>query len=120
MNKPFKCARTSKLTNREPLEVSHTISAGARQKNLQCVQQTIRCRAAATVEHVPKICEEHFQTAAKEMPAPRGGKLKEKATAYIEEHRIRAYEADPNQRTTIVTMSNLLQVNHAHRGSTVV
>jgi hypothetical protein len=62
------------------------------------------------VHYAPDSSETEFKISAEEMPAPRGGCLKEEATAYIEEHRIRAYEADPNQRTTIVTMSNLLQV----------
>jgi len=62
------------------------------------------------VQYAPETPETEFKIAAEEMPAPRGGTLKEEATAYVEEHRIRAYEADPNQRTTIVTMSNLLQV----------
>lgn len=84
---------------------------GQRHGNAHPLQQTSRCQAApAAVEEKPIIQEDSFKTAAKEMPAPRGGKLKEKATAYIEEHRIRAYEADPNQRSTMVTMSNLLQV----------
>ncbi len=71
-----------------------------------------RCQAAsAAVDYAQESPETEFKIAAEEMPAPRGGKLKEQATAYIEEHRIRAYEADPNQRTTIVTMSNLLQAS---------
>jgi len=75
-----------------------------------------RCEAASAVQYAPETPETEFKIAAEEMPAPRGGTLKEEATAYVEEHRIRAYEADPNQRTTIVTMSNLLQEvagNHA-------
>ena len=68
-----------------------------------------RCQAASAVQTATESPETEFKIAAEEMPAPRGGCLKEEATAYVEEHRIRAYEADPNQRTTIVTMSNLLQ-----------
>ena len=70
-----------------------------------------RCQAASAVQTATESPETEFKIAAEEMPAPRGGYLKEEATAYVEEHRIRAYEADPNQRTTIVTMSNLLQAS---------
>ena len=111
MNKPFRSVHNTRVGASEHLDGFRSINAGVRQKAAQSLQQTIRCRAAAIVEDAPKAHTNEFQTAAKEMPAPRGGKLKEKATAYIEEHRIRAYEADPNQRTTIVTMSNLLQVD---------
>ena len=38
------------------------------------------------------------------------GHLSEDGTAFLEEHRIRAYEVGPDQQTTIVTMANLLQV----------
>ena len=69
-----------------------------------------RCQTASAVQTATERPQTEFEIAAEEMPAPRGGCLKEEATAYVEEHRIRAYEADPNQRTTIVTMSNLLQV----------
>ena len=117
MNKSFQGAPSSRIGAKEQLQGLSTSNASLRQKNAHCLQQTIRCRAAALVEDAPKVSAEYFQTAAKEMPAPQGGKLKEKATAYIEEHRIRAYEADPNQRTTIVTMSNLLQVEFATLGT---
>jgi hypothetical protein len=33
----------------------------------------------------------------------------------MEEHRIRAYEVGPDQRTTIVTIANLLQVGFEGR-----
>ena len=113
MNRPFQSGQFKICVAKEQFEGLSTINASVRQKSAQCLQQTVRCRAAALVEDAPQLSAKPFQTAAKEMPAPQGGKLKEKATAYIEEHRIRAYEADPNQRTTIVTMSNLLQVDFA-------
>ena len=100
---------STKLSRRQ-VENIHPFSLGLRPRNASSVQQHPRCQAAVAIEDAPRVQDGTFKTAAKEMPAPRGGKLKEKATAYIEEHRIRAYEADPNQRTTIVTMSNLLQV----------
>lgn len=47
--------------------------------------------------------------AVHDLPAPAGGRLLEKATSFVEEHRIRAYEVGPDQKTTIVTIANLLQ-----------
>ncbi len=37
------------------------------------------------------------------------GRLSPDSTIFMEEHRIRAYEVGPDQRTTIVTIANLLQ-----------
>ena len=47
------------------------------------------------------------------MPVPAPGRLNADATAFVEEHRIRAYEVGPDQRATIVTIANLLQVRAA-------
>ena len=44
------------------------------------------------------------------LPAPSPGKLQHNATVFVEEHRIRAYEVGPDQKTTISTIANLLQV----------
>lgn len=44
------------------------------------------------------------------LPPPQAGHLIKDNRAFIEEHRIRSYEADPDQRTNIVTIANLLQV----------
>lgn len=41
---------------------------------------------------------------------PATGRLLDRATAFEEDHKIRAYECGPDQRTTIFTISNLLQV----------
>lgn len=112
MNKSSAGILTGSYAPNRPIQAFAPLVAGVRQMNAHHLIQPFRCQAAATIEDAPSISTVPFQTAANEMPAPRGGKLKERATAYIEEHRIRAYEADPDQRTTIVTMSNLLQVRH--------
>ena len=43
-------------------------------------------------------------------PAPAAGVLQNNATLFVEEHRIRAYEVGADQKTTISTVANLLQV----------
>ena len=45
-----------------------------------------------------------------DLPSPQAGRLIHDNRAFVEEQRIRAYEADPDQRTNIVTIANLLQV----------
>lgn len=112
MHTPFLGHLLGQSLSQRYVEAFLPVSSAVRSRNSQLVQATHKCQATAApaAEAIPEVQNGHFQTAAQEMPAPRGGKLKEKATAYIEEHRIRAYEADPNQRTTMVTMSNLLQV----------
>jgi hypothetical protein len=44
------------------------------------------------------------------LPAPSPGRLLNKATSFIDEQRIRGYEVGPDQKTTILTIANLLQV----------
>jgi hypothetical protein len=46
----------------------------------------------------------------KSFPAPAAGVLQDNATLFVEEHRIRAYEVGADQKTTISTIANLLQV----------
>ena len=43
-------------------------------------------------------------------PACAAGHLSADGTAFLEEHRVRGYEVGPDQKTTILTMANLLQV----------
>jgi fatty acyl-ACP thioesterase A len=43
------------------------------------------------------------------LPSPRAPGLAPDLRSFCEEHRIRAYEVGPDQRTTIVTIANLLQ-----------
>lgn len=69
-----------------------------------------RCEAAAVSESAAPVTENGTKTVSNVLPAPRPGQLARQATAYLEEHRIRSYEVDPNQRTTMVTIANLLQV----------
>jgi hypothetical protein len=44
------------------------------------------------------------------LPTPSPGRLLNKATSFVDEHRIRGYEVGPDQRTNILTIANLLQV----------
>lgn len=44
------------------------------------------------------------------LPTAAPGRLLNKATSFIDEHRIRGYEVGPDQRTNILTIANLLQV----------
>ncbi len=47
---------------------------------------------------------------AEVLPTPRQPGLAPDDRSFLEEHRIRSYEVGPDQRTTIVTIANLLQV----------
>lgn len=76
---------------------------------------SVRCQAAATRETLAEVAGSSVKTSASELPAPRSGTLAEGATAYVEELRIRSYEVDPQQRTTMVTVANLIQVRATHR-----
>ena len=44
------------------------------------------------------------------LPAPQPGRLQNNATNFVEEHRIRAYEVGADQKATLITLANLLQV----------
>ena len=45
------------------------------------------------------------------IPNATSGRLIDNGSAFVEKHRIRAYECGPDQKTTIITVSNLLQVS---------
>lgn len=44
------------------------------------------------------------------LPAPAPGRLENNAQNFVEEHRIRAYEVGVDQKATLITLANLLQV----------
>ena len=44
------------------------------------------------------------------LPAPAPGRLENTAQDFVEEHRIRAYEVGVDQKATLITLANLLQV----------
>ena len=50
------------------------------------------------------------EDSASAAPLLAAGQLRGNKTSFVEQHRIRAYEVGPDQRTTIVTIANLLQV----------
>lgn len=70
-----------------------------------------RCfTAALDCETVPaEALQEEFVNRGT-LPAPAPGVLQHNATIFVEEHRIRAYEVGADQKTTISTIANLLQV----------
>lgn len=50
------------------------------------------------------------QVFSEKLPSIAGGSFENDATSFWEEHRVRAYEVGPDQKATIVTIANLLQV----------
>ena len=73
-----------------------------------CSGRVTSCAVAESTVAPPSNDSNHIPT--HDLPAPRAAQLIRNSTAFIEEHRIRSYEADPDQRTNIVTIANLLQV----------
>ncbi|BDA48332.1 Palmitoyl-acyl carrier protein thioesterase, chloroplastic [Coccomyxa sp. Obi] len=75
------------------------------------------CRASAAVseERITNGKARPMTLQAPQQPCE-AGRLTDDGTAFLEEHRIRGYEVGPDQKTTIVTIANLLQEvagNHA-------
>ena len=72
----------------------------------------VRCGTAALEREVlPAEAPEEDFVNREVLPAPAPGELQHNATVFVEEHRIRAYEVGADQKTTISTMANLLQVS---------
>ena len=72
---------------------------------------SVRCHTAALEREAIRAearVDEHVSRET--LPAPSPGQLQHNATLFVEEHRIRAYEVDADQKTTISTVANLLQV----------
>ncbi len=69
------------------------------------------CRASAAVsdERITNGKARPMTIHAPQQPCE-AGRLTDDGTAFLEEHRIRGYEVGPDQKTTIVTIANLLQV----------
>ena len=71
-----------------------------------------RCfTAALDRETVPAEAPQEVFVNRETLPAPAPGVLQHNATIFVEEHRIRAYEVGADQKTTISTIANLLQVH---------
>lgn len=75
-------------------------------------QKPVLCRASAAVSAETlangKLPAAVMQGSPQQPCA--AGRLTDDGTAFLEEHRIRGYEVGPDQKTTIVTIANLLQV----------
>ena len=75
-----------------------------RSNNVRCYTAALEREALRAEAHE----DEHVSRDT--LPAPSPGQLQRNATVFIEEHRIRAYEVGADQKTTISTIANLLQV----------
>ncbi len=70
------------------------------------------CSAAVQIREIlPAASNNGVKVSHKEMSAPAAGYLANNSTSYKEEHKIRAYEVGPDQKTSIVTIANLLQAS---------
>lgn len=63
------------------------------------------CRSA-TVDVVQNVDD----VVIPQFPAPKPGSFAEDRSSFFEQHRIRGYEVSPDQRASMVTIANLLQV----------
>ena len=82
-------------------QISHNRASGS----VSCSATTAVAEEAAVK---PSLNGEMPQRVAQQACA--AGRLSDDCTAFLEEHRIRGYEVGPDQKTTILTMANLLQV----------
>lgn len=85
---------------------THANSVGPRVRSID-----LRCHTAALEREAVRAeaCEDEH-VSRDTLPAPSPGQLQHNATVFVEEHRIRAYEVGADQKTTISTIANLLQV----------
>ena len=63
------------------------------------------CSSAAAVDTVQSV-----DVAVAEFPAAAPGRFVDDNTAFVQEFPVRGYEVAPNQRASMVTIANLLQV----------
>ena len=87
-------------------------TAGAAIRKARPAQQRrrlsgIQCRTAALELEAISAATPGSQDC---LPAPAPGRLQNNATNFVEEHRIRAYEVGADQKATLITLANLLQV----------
>lgn len=75
-----------------------------RSNNVKCQTVALEREAVRAESH------EAEHVSRDTLPAPSPGQLQHNATVFVEEHRIRAYEVGADQKTTISTVANLLQV----------
>ena len=74
-----------------------------------CGHSICRASAAVSEERITNGEARPMTLQAPQQPCE-AGRLTDDGTAFLEEHRIRGYEVGPDQKTTIVTIANLLQV----------
>jgi hypothetical protein len=70
----------------------------------------VRARCAAPAVTAPPQLAPEDDVVQASFPAPAPGLFTPNRASFSEEHRIRGYEVQPNQRANIVTVANLLQV----------
>lgn len=102
------------------LERSHgRVSANDRQSVCSSVSGTVdavRTVPVSDVSFVTTSYEEGIPVYTELDPTPAVSRLAEKVTTFIEEHRIRGYEAGPDRKATIVTIADLLQEASSNHG----
>ena len=74
----------------------------------------VACRAAVLDYEAPTQYRPP-PSSGQVIPNATSGRLINSGSAFVESHRIRAYECGPDQKTTIITMSNILQVRAGSR-----
>ena len=109
---PSSAAQTRLLQS--PL-LGRSLGASRAWPRLAGASTTPACSAAVQIREVPPAAPNNgVKVSHTELSAPAAGYLANNSTSYKEEHKIRAYEVGPDQKTSIVTIANLLQ---ASRGS---
>ena len=120
--------RSPLLSTEQPLVASTTrpalrplvVRQGSRYHSKPCLifpkERLFDSRAQTVCRSVSIQAEEdvEFDVVISEFPAPSAGSFLPDKRSFREEHRIRGYEVSPDQRATIVTIANLLQVSSAY------
>lgn len=95
------CARICSNRRRASIQPLGTVALGRR--------SGVACRSGVAVQ-AAAVVQEEYDVVIPKFPAPAAGAFLPDKRSFREEHRIRGYEVSPDQRATIVTVANLLQV----------
>ena len=110
---PCSTNATSRPQSRQPRcqsSLKPVLPSWPSQLSLSHDQADWRCFTAALDREVISAEAPTEFVNRKTFPAPAAAVLQDNATLFVEEHRIRAYEVGADQKTTISTIANLLQV----------